>query len=116
MAALAFPLFLLWPAAYPRPHVDGAMGLSHTAVTILQAQDPPTNTFPSLHVANSILCAAALRRASHPAWRGSVVLAACIAASVLLLKQHWIADVVAGALFGAFGAGVLARVHEGRAQ
>ena len=116
MSALAFPFFLLWPAAYPRPTVDGAQSLSHTAVAILQVQDPPTNTFPSLHVANSVLCAAALRRAGHPAWRGSAWLAACVALSVLLLKQHWVADVLAGGVLGIAGAGLLARVHARPAQ
>jgi membrane-associated phospholipid phosphatase len=116
MTALAFPVFLLAPAAYPRPTVDGALSLSHAAVAVLQVQDPPTNTLPSLHVANSLLCAAALRRAGQPAWRGSALLAGCIAVSVLVLKQHWIADVLAGVGFGAFGAYVLERVHARLAQ
>jgi membrane-associated phospholipid phosphatase len=116
MSAMAFPFFLLLPAAYPRPVVDPATGLSATAVTILQAQDPPTNTFPSLHVANSILCAAALRRSGHPAWRGSAVLSGCVALSVLLLKQHWLADVLAGGVLGIVVASLLARVHGRGAQ
>lgn len=116
-ACLAVPLFLLWPAAYPRPTVDPALGLSETAVVLLQRHDPATNTFPSLHVANSILCATALRRAGSPAWRGSAVLAACVAGSVLLVKQHWLADVAGGIVCAAIATWVLHRVHrrlEGR--
>jgi membrane-associated phospholipid phosphatase len=96
--------------------VDPATGLSATAVTILQAQDPATNTFPSLHVANSLLCTAALHRAGHPAWRGVAVLAACIAVSVLLVKQHWIADVLGGAVLAGAGTAVLRALTDGSAR
>jgi membrane-associated phospholipid phosphatase len=110
-ALIAVPLFVLWPAAYPRPVVDPALGLSETAVALLQFNDPATNTFPSLHVANSVLCATALRRAGSAVWRGSAVLAACVAVSVLLVKQHWLADVVGGVLCAAASTFVLGRAH-----
>lgn len=110
-ALVAVPIFLLWPAAYPRPVVDPSVGLSETAVFLLQVNDPAANTFPSLHVANSVLCAAALHRAGSPVWRGSAVLAACVAVSVVLVKQHWLADVAGGVVCAAFATWVLHRAY-----
>ncbi len=107
VSACAWPVFAVWPAAYPRPQVDPALSLSHTGVLLLQRFDPPTNTLPSLHVANSVICAAALRAEGARCWRGVAVMAICIAASVLLLKQHWVADVLAGLGWGSLGVAVL---------
>ncbi len=107
VSVCAWPVFALWPAAYPRPQVEPTLSLSHTGVLLLQRFDPPTNTLPSLHVANSVICAASLRAAGARCWPGVATMAICIAASVLLLKQHWVADVLAGLVWGSLGVALL---------
>ncbi len=67
----------------------------------IYGMDPPTNNFPSLHCANAIFLTLLLHRLS-PATvflMGPYSLAVC--GSTLLLKQHWLADVAIGMIFGA---------------
>jgi membrane-associated phospholipid phosphatase len=102
-AFLAWPFFLLYPVAGPRPAAPLDASLSSAFVRWLYDFDPNYNTFPSLHVANATCCAlvvsACNRRTGAVAW----VMAACVWVSVLTLKQHWLVDVVGGWLLAAAG-------------
>jgi membrane-associated phospholipid phosphatase len=102
---VAVPFFLLLPVGAPRGYVDAGT-LSGSLVGLLYAHDPAGNTFPSLHVANSVLCAGILRSTHRRAGIVASVLALGVATSVLLLKQHWAVDVPAGAALGALGVGL----------
>lgn len=59
------------------------------------------NFFPSLHVGMAVVCAFAYSR-SAPTWVAILfwLWAAMIASSALLMHQHYLADVAAGALLG----------------
>ncbi len=59
--------------------------------------DKPTNCFPSLHVAMATLAALCCLKADRTVGILATGLALAIAASTLLIKQHFAVDVVAGA-------------------
>lgn len=93
--------FLLWPTRYPRelfalPPTASALG--RALVSFCRAFDAPVNCLPSLHVSTVMLCIGALRgsRLFVPAMLAGMPLVA----STLTFKQHYLADVAAGALLG----------------
>ena len=80
----------------PRPPMFRSRDLFHRLTAVIYRHDQPYCTFPSLHVAYSILCGywlAVLFPALLPL---IVILVLAIMASTLFLKQHVIADVCAG--------------------
>jgi membrane-associated phospholipid phosphatase len=99
--AIGMACFMLWPTQYPRelyalPPTASAVGAA--LVRFCRGTDAPLNCLPSLHVSTVVLCVCALRgsRWFVPALLGGVVLAV----STLTFKQHYLVDVVAGALLG----------------
>jgi len=96
-----FIFFLLYPVHYAlRPAVDPDQGWAYLLVDYYYFIDYPYNAFPSLHVSNAFLVSFMLTRFRrglgwflHPA-------AILLAVSVVLVKQHYIVDVVAGFLVG----------------
>ncbi len=100
---VAFAAFVLMPVsgAELRPLHVPTDTLSGWALALNYRIDAPFNCFPSLHVATTTLTAIALARVSRPlGWLGATV-AALIAISTLLVKQHYLLDVVGGGLLGA---------------
>lgn len=89
--------FVLFPAHYPRPSLEGVEPLwLHDALASMWRDDLPGNTLPSIHVTTSLLVALRLHQMrGGPVW---LTWAAAIAVSTLTVKQHFVADVVAGAL------------------
>jgi membrane-associated phospholipid phosphatase len=65
--------------------------------------DPPMNCFPSLHVATIVIAALSAFKADRLVGAGAFVLAGVISFSTLMVKQHYLADVVAGALLAGVG-------------
>jgi hypothetical protein len=105
-------VFVLHPTRIPRAPVE-TDAVTALAFALLYGTDPAANCLPSLHVSLALLGAAGF-------WpeRGALALAtgawaAVIAASTLTTRQHYLADVGAGALV-ALVAGWLARRFEGR--
>lgn len=91
-AVTAFAIFLVWPVALERPPVEGLSSLLLRFAWL----DRPGNCFPSLHVAVACLFWLAFRR--HVRWPGALLaLVAGICVSTVLVKQHYAADVLAGA-------------------
>ncbi len=103
VSVLAAPVFVLFPVILPRPAIDPTASVSLRAVSWLYALDPPVNTFPSLHVANSALGAMLLREVRARTAPLAIFLALGIAVSVVLLKQHWIADIAGGLTLASVG-------------
>ena len=94
-AAIGLAIFILWPTAVAResPGSDGVTGLLWRW---LYSVDTPANALPSLHVANTCLAAARLRRCGG-AWRiMAPVWALLIVLSTLTTKQHYAIDIVGG--------------------
>jgi len=80
----------------PRPHVP-LTGLFNRLTAFIYRNDEPYCTFPSLHVAYSVICGywsmTIFPTVLAPAF---AVLSISIIASTLFLKQHVIADVLGG--------------------
>ena len=97
LVACGLPFWLLYPVTVPRtpmPVTDlGSWGLALTRFI-----DPPTNCFPSMHVAESVLAATIVARHDRAVGLVLGLMAAVVAWSTLALGQHWAADAVVGAL------------------
>jgi membrane-associated phospholipid phosphatase len=96
----AFACFLLAPVTSVglRPDAVEVDSFPTWAVALNYRIDAPLNCFPSLHVASTTLGAFALARVSRPLGLFGAALAAVIALSTMFVKQHYLADVVAGGL------------------
>lgn len=94
VVAAIFHALLPADLGWPRP---GAVP-GYPVYKIFFAFDRPHNLVPSLHVAYSALAAAVVWRATRLIWFRALVAAwlAILAASVLLVHQHHLADVVGG--------------------
>lgn len=95
---LAFVFFYSVPMRMDQPEIVGRT-LSHDAIRWLYSIDPGYNIFPSLHTANALMIAAAFQHAG-PRWSRPLLWlwALSICASTVLVKQHYILDVAAGAI------------------
>src|SRR5262249_45538872 len=101
---LIFLLFptdnVLRPALAPVPVIDS--GFTRWVVQLVYDNDLPFNCFPSYHVTLSQLAALAVweldREGRRVAGRLAWAVAIAIAASTVLVKQHYLADVAGGVL------------------
>lgn len=95
----AYAVFLLYPTSAPRPEdVPAGGGFTGWGIRALYGSDPPFNCFPSLHVAHSFVSALAVLRIHRGLGRFAIVCAALVGVSTLFTRQHYVLDVVAGAL------------------
>ena len=102
--AAAIAISLLCFAAFPvtsvglRPDLDATapMPFAIWGVKLLYTLDPPTNLFPSVHLAIPMLAALAAWEARR--LYGAIALALCgpIAVSICVVKQHYAVDGLAG--------------------
>lgn len=98
MNLTAFTIFVLFPSQGPE---RGTLPSDASALLAFLFQlDARWNAFPSLHVANPILVALlALRERGADALSAALLLVAlAIAVSTLLVRQHYLLDVVGGML------------------
>ena len=98
---IAAAIYLLLPAdlGFDRPdHVPGYDAVFQS----LYALELPHNLVPSLHIASSVLLIAAVRNNLSSPWgrAGLILWGILICASVLLVHQHHILDVISGLLLG----------------
>ena len=95
---IAYILFLAFPVKMEmRPELAAGGGISEWATRLYFAIDLPYNCFPSLHVTYPVLATLLVWR-TKPVMRWIfLAMATTVAISVILVKQHYIADVVAGA-------------------
>ncbi|MBF0103860.1 MAG: phosphatase PAP2 family protein [Deltaproteobacteria bacterium] len=91
--------FIIMPVEYSlRPVVNIPSEILHQLMLFVYSVDAPINTFPSLHVSVAFISYYIIRR-YRPQWsRGVLMLAIAIALSTVLVKQHYILDVVSGFL------------------
>jgi len=93
-----FIIFLIWPVEFQlRPVIDPTQGWIYRAVHFYYWLDLPYNCFPSLHTSNAFLCAFLLQRYRPGLGWIFFPAALLIAFSVVVVKQHYVADVVSGA-------------------
>lgn len=106
--------FLLLPATNVRPEVAGN-GVCDQLVRLLYQIDPAQNLFPSIHCVVSWFCYIGLReeKEKFPLWYRLAVAAFAVAVcvSTLFLKQHVLADVLAGVLLAELCYGLCRRTE-----
>jgi membrane-associated phospholipid phosphatase len=73
-------------------------GFAAWTLRIAYSIDPPYNCFPSLHVAYSFVSALTCYRVHRGVGAAAALWAALIGVSTLYTKQHYVADVIVGAL------------------
>ena len=107
---ISYATFLLVPVRFDaRPVIEGTGSLATWGMTLMHWADPPSNCFPSLHVSISYLAAFAVGEEDRRLGRRALVIATVISFSTVIVKQHWLADVVAGAALGALAWWLLVR-------
>jgi membrane-associated phospholipid phosphatase len=102
LVGMEFAFLLVWlamPVAYPRVPLP-VTDLLSWGVALTRAIDPPTNCFPSAHVGASVYAALVVRLADRRVGDLLLLSAAAIAASTVLMHQHWLADALVGGLGG----------------
>lgn len=95
---VAYAGFLLYPTAAPRPDEVVGDGFAAWSLRLAYSLDPPYNCFPSLHVAYSFVSALTCYRVHRGVGAAASLWAALIGVSTLYTKQHYVADVIVGAL------------------
>ena len=100
MYIVAAPIWVLYPVSVPRADLLGNDYYSYL-LGIIQILDPPTNCFPSMHVAVATLGALVVYRVDKII--GTVLLATVLPIwySTVAVRQHWAVDGAAGLLLGA---------------
>lgn len=93
----AFAIFLLYPTAAPAHAKVGDGSFTEAVLRGLYASDVPYNCFPSLHVAQCYLAASCCHKVHRRTGMVTFVWATLVAFSTLFTKQHYVADVLAGA-------------------
>lgn len=95
--SVAYLIFLLLPVRMTlRPDLSGMTGIANEVARFYYLIDLPYNCFPSLHVTYPTLATLLAWRHHRIARFVFLAMALIVAASVILVKQHYIADVVAG--------------------
>lgn len=97
--SVSFLVFLLYPVFIARPAPEAMSPIFAAVFKCLHAVDGPYNTFPSLHV--SLAAVAVLACIDwHKKHLWLLVWPPLIAASAVLIKQHYIWDVLGGLALG----------------
>lgn len=92
--------FVLLPTTNVRPEVMGN-SFPELLVRFVYSMDAPTNLFPSIHCLVSWMCFIGIRGRKYvPKWYQvfSCIFAIAVFASTLFTKQHYIIDVIVGAI------------------
>lgn len=101
VGAVAAVAHLLIPATYPRPVLQAPYAdAGEWFMAFVQRIDPPSNVFPSLHVAHSTALSLILLRERPRVGRWALLLTAALTLSTLTTKQHFLADLIAGGALG----------------
>ncbi len=98
--------FVAYPTAAPRPDQVSGEGFVVWGLRALYSADPPYNCFPSLHVAHSFVSALAVSRVHRRLGIMALISATLVALSTLFTKQHYVLDVVAGAVLAVVAYGI----------
>jgi hypothetical protein len=102
---IAYAIFLALPVrADHRPDLSAAQTLPELIAGFYFSIDAPTNLLPSLHVELAVMAGLLCLRRARWLGVGALAVSAGIVVSVLLVKQHYIADIVL-ALALVFGTG-----------
>lgn len=102
---ICFVCFLVFPTVMVRPALNGN-GLWIRLTRWVYATDIPDNLFPSIHCLESWIAMRALWKVPSvpkPAKLANSLLTLLVCASTVLVKQHFLPDIVAGILVAEIG-------------
>lgn len=105
---VSFAFFLAYPTLGPPRRVAGD-GFFAWALRAIYASDVRHNCFPSLHVAQCFVAAFACGRVHRGVGAAAVAWACLVGLSTLFTKQHYVLDVVSGALLACIAYVILLR-------
>lgn len=97
--------FIVLPTTMARPEIKGN-DLFSALTAFIYAADTPDNLFPSVHCLESVFFSIAVCKAKKPSAAAkwiNAVLSVLVCASVVLVKQHVVADIVGGAAIAVLG-------------
>ncbi len=92
----SYVIFALMPTEVIRNTKLAKTGFWAWAMRVCWAVDPPFNGFPSMHVAESFLAALICRKVHRGLGLAALFYASLIAFSTLVIKQHYLVDVIGG--------------------
>jgi len=93
---ICYLCYLVIPVSYThRPHLEPDT-FSAFALSIVYGADNSWNCFPSMHVAMSLLASLTIWEVHRVRGIFATLLTGLIAASTVLIKQHYVLDLVAG--------------------
>ncbi len=92
---VCFFVFLFLPVTMDRPSFE-VTNFSSWALGLVYYFDSPNNCFPSLHAAMSMIAALCMWRINRFIGIVSIGLALLIGISAVLVKQHYVLDILAG--------------------
>jgi len=95
---VSYIFFVVYPTTASRPVEINGTGFGAWSLGLIYAVDPPHNCFPSLHVAHSYVSALVLLRVNRRVGIAALLAASLVGLSAVLVKQHYVIDVIAGAL------------------
>lgn len=98
---VAYPIFLMFPVMSVRPDVPMNTA-SEVLLNFIYYIDLPTNCFPSLHVAVSMVSAFAIYHRTNISGIWAIILGILISLSTLFTKQHYFLDVISGLILATF--------------
>lgn len=96
LLSVNIPVFYFYPSSYPRPELINLITTSDKLLNWLYNVDPPNNTFPSMHVSTTFTFALNYMLYKKKIRYFVLIWALLIALSTILIKQHYIIDVIAG--------------------
>jgi membrane-associated phospholipid phosphatase len=106
---LAFACFIAYPTIGPRSARFDGDGFSAWALQVIYASDHRYNCLPSLHVAQCFLAAFACFRVHRGVGYACMAWAFLVGLSTIYTKQHYVLDVVTGALLAGAAYAVVLR-------
>lgn len=92
--AIHAAFYLAYPITFPRPTPVGD-GVAIWLTQLYFALDPPRNLFPSFHVSQCLLFSLLLWNTRKPWGYVALTMTTLVAISTVLIKQHYVADVLA---------------------
>lgn len=110
IASLAGDIFYLFFQTYVQRPVVAGSDIGSQLLRLVYAHDQPYNDFPSLHTADSTLAAIAYFRWKPRYGFIALPLVIAIIAATVLIKQHYLADVLGGLLLAGLSYWIASKV------
>lgn len=111
---ICYLFYLVIPVSFTRRPEFVVDSFSAFVLSIVYTADNSWNCFPSMHVAMSLMASLTILEVHRVRGVFATLLTVLIAASTVLIKQHYVLDVVAGMVitFGVYFAFIRKRIHD----